>query len=117
LKKVNFFEDLACEYLKKKNFKILDRNYRCAFGEIDIIAQYRGILCFVEVKKRSSQSLSESWEVLSDYQKRRIRKTSLFYLYAKRPFYKSIRYDLLLIEEGLRGVRFHLVESAFDYEG
>ncbi len=116
MRRGKFFEDLACEYLKKKKFKILERNYRCPFGEIDIIAQRRGVLSFVEVKKRRFKDLGDSKEILSEYKKKRIKKTSLFYLYLHRPFYKSLRYSLILIEETSQNLHFHFLESAFDYE-
>ena len=44
------FENKACDYLKKKSFKIVDRNITYPFGEIDIVARKRGLLVFVEVK-------------------------------------------------------------------
>ncbi len=44
------YEDIACSYLKKKGFKIVYRNYRTKFGEIDIVAYKKGSLIFVEVK-------------------------------------------------------------------
>ena len=48
------YEDLAAEYLKKQGYRILERNYRCRKGEIDLIGIQEGYLCFVEVKYRSS---------------------------------------------------------------
>ena len=50
-------EDIACKFLKKDKYKILEKNYGCRQGEIDIIARDRkGVLCFVEVKAKSSGS-------------------------------------------------------------
>lgn len=43
-------EELACRYLKKRNFRILGRNWRRPWGELDIIAQHGGVVHFVEVK-------------------------------------------------------------------
>jgi len=49
-------EDLACEFLKKDKYKILDKNFSCRQGEIAIIAEDRKeVLCFVEVKARSRE--------------------------------------------------------------
>ncbi|HEY8541337.1 MAG TPA: YraN family protein [Pseudothermotoga sp.] len=50
-------EEKAVSYLRRKGFKILERNYRTRFGEIDIIARYRKYLVFVEVKSGSSDYL------------------------------------------------------------
>ena len=43
-------EDIACQFLERKGFKVLERNYRKPWGEIDIIAEKDGIVRFVEVK-------------------------------------------------------------------
>lgn len=48
--KGKIFEDLACKYLKKRSYRILDRNVTYPFGEIDIIAKKKEVLIFVEVK-------------------------------------------------------------------
>ncbi|AEH51149.1 YraN family protein [Pseudothermotoga thermarum] len=50
-------ERLAVEFLKKKGFKIIEKNYRTRFGEIDIIARYKKYLVFVEVKSGKSEYL------------------------------------------------------------
>jgi len=47
-------EEAAARYLRAKGYRVLERNYRCALGEIDIVAQQREVLAFVEVKTRSS---------------------------------------------------------------
>lgn len=48
-------EEVACEFLKRKGFVILERNYRKPWGEIDIIAEKRGVVRFVEVKAQTGQ--------------------------------------------------------------
>ena len=50
----DFGEDLTCEYLQKKGYKILDRNYSKTFGEIDIIARKGEVISFVEEIGRAS---------------------------------------------------------------
>ena len=52
--KGNLGEDLAVKYLKKHGYKIVERNYTCQFGELDIIAKHNGFYVFLEVKSRSS---------------------------------------------------------------
>lgn len=47
-------EEIACSFLKKKGYKILQRNYRTRYGEIDVVALYRGTVVFIEVKSGSS---------------------------------------------------------------
>jgi len=60
-------EDIACQFLTRKGFKILDRNYRKPWGEIDIIAEKGDIVRFVEVKAVSRESLPDISREMSDY--------------------------------------------------
>ena len=46
-------EDLACSYLKKQGYRIVERNFRCKIGEVDIVAVGEDCICFVEVKART----------------------------------------------------------------
>ncbi len=59
------YEDLALEYLKKKGFRILARNYRCTGGEIDIVALDGNVLVFVEVKGARSEDFGHPAERIS----------------------------------------------------
>ena len=52
-------EQLAAHYLKKKGYKILERNYTCPVGEIDIIGRHKKTIVFVEVKTRQSMRSEE----------------------------------------------------------
>ena len=52
--KGNLGEDLAVKFLKKQGYKIVERNYTCQFGEIDIIAKHQNFYVFLEVKSRNS---------------------------------------------------------------
>ena len=52
-------EDIACQFLERKGFKILERNYRKPWGEIDIIAERAGIVRFLEVKAVSRENLGD----------------------------------------------------------
>ena len=57
-------EDYTAAYLKKNGYKILSRNYRKSYGEIDIIASKGKTICFVEVKTRHSGTLSQPYEAV-----------------------------------------------------
>lgn len=52
-------ENLAVDYLLKKGYKILEKNFRCSFGEIDIIAKDGNFIVIVEVKRRMSDKYGE----------------------------------------------------------
>jgi putative endonuclease len=75
----NHGEDLAVEFLKKKGFKILERNFRIRGGEIDIVAQKAGSLVFIEVKTRSSSQFGSPFEAITPWKLRTLVKTAQFY--------------------------------------
>lgn len=76
----NYGEDLACEYLKKHGYKILERNYRIRGGEIDIVARDGNYLVFVEVKSRWSHEYGPPAESMTPWKIRYLLKTAQFYL-------------------------------------
>ena len=73
-------ENLAAEYLKKKGYFIIEKNYRVRQGEIDLIAWDKSVLCFVEVKSRTNTQMGLPREYVTAGKQARIRKTALFYL-------------------------------------
>lgn len=77
-------EDTACVYLKKKRYAILARNYRKRFGEIDIIAQRKSKIVFVEVKTRSGAGYGMPSEAVDYYKQQKIIKTAQSYLLEHR---------------------------------
>ena len=73
-------EALAASMLEDRGYEILTRNYRCRFGEIDIIAVKKKVLCFVEVKTRTRQEYGEPAEAVTYHKQQKIKKTALFYI-------------------------------------
>lgn len=73
-------EDLACWYLKKLGYKILERNYRIRGGEIDIVAKDGDYLVFVEVKARYSHEYGLPSESITPWKIKHLLKTAQFYL-------------------------------------
>ena len=74
-------EDAVAAYLRRHCYHLLASQYRCRFGEIDIIARSpEGILCFVEVKTRSSRSFAQAMDAVTPAKQRRMRTTAQFYL-------------------------------------
>ena len=66
-KRGNYWETYAADYLLKDGYKILFRNWTCRWGEIDLVAEKNGILVFVEVKFKSSESFGSSWEAVNHW--------------------------------------------------
>lgn len=73
-------EDLACGYLRKQGYKILERNYRIRGGEIDIVARDGETLVFVEVKTRYSYEYGPPSESMTPWKIRYLLKTARFYV-------------------------------------
>ncbi|MEC4840811.1 YraN family protein [Mycobacteroides chelonae] len=72
-------EDLAADYLSKDGFTVLDRNWRCRYGELDIIAADGEVLVFVEVKTRTGRAFGTPAEAVTHTKLRRLRRHWLGY--------------------------------------
>lgn len=73
-------EDLACRFLKKNGYKILERNYRIRGGEIDIVAKDDDTLVFVEVKTRWSHDFGPPVEAMTPWKIKALLKPARFYV-------------------------------------
>lgn len=89
-------ESLAADYLRKKHFKLLATNYRCRYGEIDLIVCNRKYLVFVEVKLRKSQSFAKAMEYVDFHKQNRLRTTAEMYL-SENPTQLQPRFDVIEI--------------------
>ena len=90
-------ESLATAYLRKNDFKILDRNYYSTVGEIDIIALKDEQYHFVEVKTRSDLENLEISTLVPDLKKRKIQKTIYKYFKLKNIETENYQIDLIVI--------------------
>lgn len=111
------YEMKACAYLEEKGYKIVERNYRNRFGEIDIIATNASasMWIFCEVKYRSGKQYGEPLEAVDGKKQRRICKSALyFYTYDGYAQQKACRFDVIAIYgDG----RIEHIENAFAYHG
>ena len=109
-------ESLAAEYLRKKRYEIVGVNYRCRFGEIDIIAENKKYLVFVEVKLRKSAKFAEAMEVVDRRKQERLRQTAAMYL-AQHETEKQPRFDVIEVYapdgESSHKVRINQIQDAF----
>ena len=99
-------------FLKDHYAKILDTNYRCKFGEIDIVVKDKDFIAFVEVKFRDTDKQGDASEAV-DYKKMRtISRVSDYYRMEKRiSEYLPIRFDVIAINSN--GIRW--IKYAFEY--
>ena len=110
----NQYEALAAEYLQKKGYGIIERNFHCRQGEIDLIARDGEYLCFVEVKYRSTNESGLPEEAVDLRKQRQISRVAAWYLTEKGlDIYTPCRFDVVAIE----GEEIRLYRDAFFYQG
>ncbi len=107
-------EALAVAFLKKKHYKILFRNYRCRFGEIDIIAVHEKTLVFIEVKTRTSDFFGLPQEAVRQKKQKKISMVAMEFIQRNRLEEKDARFDIVAIQLKPDGFCFELIENAFE---
>lgn len=109
-------EALAADYLRKKRYNIVACGYHSRFGEIDLIAENRSFLMFVEVKVRKNAAFAQAREFVDWRKQDRIRMTASIYL-SEHPTQKQPRFDVIEIyaPEGTKTLRPEIIymEDAF----
>ena len=109
-------EALVEKYLSERGCRIVEREWRCRFGEIDLIAWDKSVLCFVEVKTRTNTQMGLPREYVTAGKQARIRKTALFYL-CDNGLNCPARFDVAEVYAAAPGdeksVRIVYVEDAF----
>ena len=106
-------ESFAAEYLRKKHYTVVAANYRCRFGEIDLIARRGDILCFVEVKLRSDRRFGLPRDFVTAAKQRRIRTTAAFYMTRHDPDLCA-RFDVAEVYDDETPPRIEYIENAFE---
>ncbi len=109
-------EALAARYLQKKHYKVVATNYRCRYGEIDLIVSNKEYLVFVEVKLRKSDAFAAAYEYVDSYKQERLRTTASLYL-SQNPTDLQPRFDVIEIYApqgtGTAKPRVYHMEGAF----
>ncbi len=107
-------EEAASRYLRRKGYRILERNYRSPFGELDIIARKGGTLVFCEVKTRRGGMLEEALGSVDRIRRERMARAASHYMLEKGGRECSCRFDVIaLLLEGDKWKIVH-VEDAFE---
>lgn len=111
-------ESYAADYLTKHRYKIKERNYRKRYGEIDIIAEKNGIIAFVEVKTRHSNTLAQPFEAVDRRKQEKIIKTAINYIYENK-LDCNCRFDICEVfvdKDSLKLQKINYYENAFMME-
>lgn len=108
-------EDVAAEYLIHTcGYGILYRNFRSYRGEIDIIAQDRDIIVFIEVKTRRNMRYGRPLEAVSPYKQDKIRQTATSYLSYTHQWHRPCRFDVMeIMAQSEKTYEIHHIRNAF----
>lgn len=107
-------EAIAAVWLEKNGYEILEKNYRCKIGEIDLIARHKGYLVFLEVKYRKNNAKGTAEEAVTLRKQRQISRVCTWYLAQHGlDVYTPCRFDVAAVTpEGVT-----VYENAFYYQG
>ena len=106
------FEKDAAAFLQEMGYEILEMNYRCRQGEIDIVAREGRYLVFAEVKYRSGLREGSPFEAVGPAKQKKISRTALYYLTHNRLSEGTpVRFDVI----GITPEKTELIRNAFDY--
>lgn len=106
-------EDAAVEYLKKKGYRIIARNFRFGRGEIDIVAEDGGVLVFVEVKARRSDIYGEPEDAVTPGKRKQIRRVAEGYMFEHDIDDRECRCDVIAVEFVKGQLEIRHIEDAF----
>lgn len=106
-------EQQALKFLRRKKYKILTTNYRTKLGEIDIVAQDRNTLVFVEVKTRKDEFFSRPQEAVNWFKQQQIIKAALSYIKRYNLTNVDVRFDVVAILPD----KIELIQNAFQSDG
>ena len=107
-------EEIAVRYLQSKGYRIIERNYRSRWGEIDIVAKDGGTVVFVEVKCRRSESFGDPQSAVGANKQRKVSRMSLAYLKEKNLYPCDARFDVVAVKMLPGGSRVELIRNAFE---
>lgn len=104
------YETLAAKYLEQQGYKIIEKNFRCRQGEIDLIAREGPYLVFIEVKYRKNASMGTAIEAVNTKKQNVIRKVASYYLVSNHLSQQTpCRFDVI----GITGEQIELIKNAF----
>jgi putative endonuclease len=108
-------EAIAVHYLQQRKYTIIEQNFRCKCGELDIIAREGKVTVFVEVKTRKNLSYGPPQLAVTPFKQRQISKAALFYLVQKKIEGANARFDVIAILLGYNEVpQIDHIINAFD---
>jgi len=93
-------ETLAVHELERAGYSIVDRNYRCRLGELDIVARDGNTLVFVEVRSRADDDRGSALATVTYRKQRQVAKVAKVYLAHRKPAFDECRFDVIGVTDG-----------------
>ncbi len=93
-------EKAAASFLKKRGYRILKKNFRASIGEIDLIAEHKDVLVFIEVKSRTNQSFGHPSLAVTPAKQKKIAQTAQVFLMKYPVKGRQIRFDVVSVLPG-----------------
>lgn len=111
-------ESFAEAFLKKQGYRIVDRNFRCKFGEIDLIGYKKKTLSFIEVKTRLSSDFGEPFEAINKTKQKKLSRLADYYIYRNKiPSFVPCQFDVVAILLGKNKPEIQFIPNAFTPTG
>jgi putative endonuclease len=107
-------ERIAEQYLKKKGYRLIERNYRCAAGELDLIVLDHRVVVFVEVKTRTGHGFGSPFEAVEFRKQRKMIQAAQYFLAEKKLQQRDARFDVVGISWAGRDPMVEHIENAFE---
>jgi len=108
-------EKIAAAYLKKNGYEIIEINFRCPIGEIDIVAKEKNDLVFVEVKTRKSIELGYPEQAVGMRKQKKMSQLALWYMQKRKIADTNARFDVVAITLLPEKNEVKLIQNAFDF--
>jgi putative endonuclease len=109
-------ERAAEDHLRRLRYQILERNYRCKGGEIDLVALHRGTVVFVEVRTRAAGAMVHPFESVDAHKRRRIVNAARHYVSRNRLHDHPQRFDLVAVRAAGDRMECEHLRNAFDLQ-
>ena len=107
-------EDLAVRHLRRKGYKIIERNFRTRLGEIDIIARHKDQLVFIEVKARKSANYGDPKFAVTARKQRKISMVALAYMKKHDVMGQPARFDVVAVQNPEEKPTIEVIANAFE---
>ncbi|MCL6612557.1 MAG: YraN family protein [Peptococcaceae bacterium] len=90
-------EDAAVRYLRKKGLRVLERNFRCKLGELDVVAREGPCLVFVEVRTVAGTAFGTAQESVDVKKMRKVRQVAAYYIQSRKAVEMPVRFDVVAV--------------------